>query len=52
MAVPLISQNGVIGVLHFQAFQSNAYTQREMRFAEEVANQIPGPLPLPDFTVN
>ena len=42
MAVPLISQNGVIGVLHFQSFQSNAYTQREMRLAEEVANQIAG----------
>jgi PAS domain S-box-containing protein len=42
MAVPLMSPNGVIGVLHFQSFQSNAYTPKDVSLAEGVANQIAG----------
>jgi PAS domain S-box-containing protein len=42
MAVPLMGKAGAIGVLHFQSFQSNAYTQNDVGLAEEVANQIAG----------
>ena len=42
MGVPLISKDVVIGVLHFQSFHSNAYTEREVKLAEEVGNQIAG----------
>ena len=42
MAVPLISKDEVIGVLHIQSLKPNAYTESEVRLAERVSNQIAG----------
>jgi len=39
---PLISKDQVIGVLSFHATQTKAYTGRNLRLAEKVANQIAG----------
>ena len=40
--IPLISKDQVIGVLSLQATKPNAYTERELRLAERVGNQIAG----------
>jgi PAS domain S-box-containing protein len=42
MFVPLISKDQVIGILSIQAVKPKAYTQRDLRLAERVANQIAG----------
>ncbi len=42
MAVPLFSKDEVIGVLHFRSKTQNAYTERDLRLAERVGNQIAG----------
>ena len=42
LAVPLISGNEVIGVLHFQSIEPNAYTSSELTLAQRVADQIAG----------
>lgn len=42
ISVPLISGDQVIGVLHLQSLKSNAYTEKELRIAERVGNQIAG----------
>jgi diguanylate cyclase (GGDEF)-like protein len=42
MCVPLISRNEVIGVLHFRAKRSNAYTEEDIRLAERIGAQIAG----------
>lgn len=42
MAVPLISQNEVIGVLHFRSKEANAYADEDLRLAERVGAQIAG----------
>ncbi len=42
MAVPLISQDAVIGVLNFRSVRPNAYDERHLRLAERVGNQIGG----------
>jgi PAS domain S-box-containing protein len=42
IAVPLISKDQVIGVLHVQSAKQKAYTERDLRFAERVGNQITG----------
>jgi len=40
--IPMISQDKVIGVLSFLSTQPEAYTEKELRVAEEVGNQIAG----------
>ena len=42
MAIPLISKDEVIGVLHLQSTRPNAYGEKDLRLAERVANQIAG----------
>ena len=42
MSVPLLSQDRVIGVLHFRSLKPNAYTGSDIRLAESVAAQIAG----------
>jgi PAS domain S-box-containing protein len=42
MFVPLISKDQVIGVLSLQTTRPNAYTERDLRLAERVSNQIAG----------
>ena len=42
IVVPLISRNQVIGVLHLRSKESKAYTDRDLRLAERIANQIAG----------
>jgi len=42
MAVPLISKDRVIGVLHFRSFKPNAYTEEDVILAESIGNQIAG----------
>jgi PAS domain S-box-containing protein len=40
VAIPLISKDQVIGILHLQSIKPNAYTERELRIAERVGYQI------------
>ncbi len=40
--IPLISKDQVIGVLSLQATKPKAYTERELRLAKRVGNQISG----------
>ena len=42
LATPLISRDEVIGFLHFASDQTNAYSEREIRLAERIAQQIAG----------
>jgi diguanylate cyclase (GGDEF)-like protein/PAS domain S-box-containing protein len=42
MSVPLISRDEVIGALHFRAKNPNAYTERDLRLAERIGEQISG----------
>jgi len=42
ISVPLISRNQVIGVLHLRSKKSKAYTDRDLRLAERIGNQIAG----------
>jgi PAS domain S-box-containing protein len=42
MAVPLISKDRVIGVLHLRSFKPNAYTEEDVNLAESIGNQIAG----------
>jgi two-component system cell cycle sensor histidine kinase/response regulator CckA len=42
IAIPLISKNDVIGVLHIHSTKPNAYGEKDLRLAERVANQIAG----------
>jgi two-component system NtrC family sensor kinase len=42
MAVPLISKDQVIGVLHIFSTNSKAYTEADKRLAESISNQIAG----------
>ena len=42
MFVPLISKDQVIGILSIQATKPKAYTERDLRLAERVGNQIAG----------
>jgi PAS domain S-box-containing protein len=42
MSVPLFSKDEVIGVLHLRSIKPNAYTERDLRIAERVGNQIAG----------
>jgi len=42
VAVPLISQDRVIGVLHFLSCTSNAYTENDAKLAQRVGDQIAG----------
>jgi PAS domain S-box-containing protein len=42
MLIPMISQDKVIGALSFLSTQPEAYTEKELRVAEEVGNQIAG----------
>jgi len=42
MSVPLLSQDQVIGVLHFRSSQANAYTEKDIKLAESIAAQIAG----------
>ncbi len=42
MMIPLISRDQVIGVLNLQSIKPNAYTEKELRIAERVGNQIAG----------
>ena len=42
VSVPLISRDEVIGGLHFRSKKPNAYTERDLRLAERVGDQIAG----------
>jgi len=42
MAMPLISRDTVIGVLHLQSTKIKAYTEQDLRLAELIAAQIAG----------
>jgi len=42
MAIPLISRDTVIGVLHLQSAKIRAYTDQDLRLAERIAAQIAG----------
>jgi two-component system cell cycle sensor histidine kinase/response regulator CckA len=42
MSVPLVSQQEVLGVLHFRSRQPNAYTDKDIKLAESIAAQITG----------
>jgi PAS domain S-box-containing protein len=42
MMIPLISRDEVIGVLNLQSIKPKAYTEKELRIAERVGNQIAG----------
>ncbi|MHB8910401.1 MAG: PAS domain S-box protein [Syntrophales bacterium] len=42
MTVPLISQDKVIGALHFRSMQPNAYTAQDLRLAEGICREIAG----------
>ena len=42
MMIPLISRDQVIGVLNLQSIKPDAYTEKELRIAERVGNQIAG----------
>ena len=42
IAVPLISKDQVIGILHFQSRELSAYTELDLRLAERVGNEIAG----------
>jgi len=42
MAVPLISKDQVIGILHLQSLKPKAYTESDVRLAERVGNEIAG----------
>ena len=42
MCVPLISNNRMIGVLHFGSKKPNAFTERDLRLAEGIGQEIAG----------
>ena len=42
MSVPLISNDNVIGVLHFRSNKPNAYSDQDLRLAEGIGRQIAG----------
>ena len=42
LTVPLISRDQVIGALALRSMKSGAYTDRDLRLAENIANQIAG----------
>jgi methyl-accepting chemotaxis protein len=42
MAVPLISKDQVIGILHFRSLKPNAYAEADVKLAESIASQIAG----------
>jgi len=42
MVVPLIYKDRVIGALHFRSVKSKAYSDKNLRLAERVGNQIAG----------
>jgi PAS domain S-box-containing protein len=42
LSVPLLSNDQVIGVLHFRSKQSYAYSETDIRLAESIAAQIAG----------
>jgi two-component system cell cycle sensor histidine kinase/response regulator CckA len=42
LSVPLFSKDQVIGVLHIRSTRSNAYSEKDLRLAERVGNQIAG----------
>jgi len=42
MAIPLISRDTVIGILHLQSAKTKAYTDKDLRLAERIASQIAG----------
>jgi signal transduction histidine kinase len=42
IVVPLLSQDRVIGAIHFRSVKSNAYSDQDRRLAESIASQIAG----------
>ncbi len=42
LSVPLISQDKVIGILNFRSVKANAYSEKDLKLAERVGNQIAG----------
>jgi len=42
IAVPLISKDNVIGVLHMRSVKQNTYTEAEVELAESIGSQIAG----------
>ena len=42
ISVPLISKDQIIGGLNLRSFKPNAYTERDLKVAESIGNQIAG----------
>lgn len=42
LSIPLIFKSNVIGALHLESTKPNIYTERDLRLAERVGNQIAG----------
>jgi diguanylate cyclase (GGDEF)-like protein/PAS domain S-box-containing protein len=42
MCIPLVYRDEMIGVLHFRSMKPNAYTERDLRLAERIGEQIAG----------
>jgi methyl-accepting chemotaxis protein len=42
MAIPLISKDQVIGILHLQSLKPKAYSDQDVRLAERASNEIAG----------
>ena len=42
MVVPLISKDQVIGAIHFRSTKPNAYSNQNLKLAEDIASQIAG----------
>ena len=52
IAIPLVSRDVVIGVLHLQSTKHKAYTDQDLRLAERIALKLPGLLPTPNSTMS
>src|SRR4030065_1279510 len=42
IAVPLISKDQVIGAIHFRSTKPNAYSDQNLKLAENIASQVAG----------
>jgi transcriptional regulator with GAF, ATPase, and Fis domain len=52
MAVPLISRDETIGVLHFRSKKTNAYTEQDFGLAEKIGVQIAGAIAITSLTIS
>jgi two-component system cell cycle sensor histidine kinase/response regulator CckA len=49
MAIPMVSRDTVIGILHLQSTKLNAYSDQDLRVAERIASQIAGAIASAQF---